>query len=118
MAQRLDSAEEFIKTLAEVDLLLREADEAGSGKTHANEPKVSVMNKAALLLLTGKFEAFLESAAEDCLLAINKVGARSGHIPERLLAEHSVKAVHEIEKKLEKGDLDGIRTIFLGLGNY
>jgi hypothetical protein len=118
MAVKLESAEEFVKTLGEVELLLREADDAGLGKTSANEEKVAVMNKSAVLLLTGKFEAFLEDAAAELLFAINKVGALRRHIPERLLAEHSVNAVQALEEKLSKGDLDGIRTVFIALGRY
>jgi len=44
MGERLTSAVDFTKTLAEVELLLRESDEAGPGKTTPDEQKVAVMN--------------------------------------------------------------------------
>src|SRR5438128_2597796 len=118
MAEKLETAEGFTKTLSEVELLLHEAEQAAPGMPGASEQKFGVMNKSALLLLTGKFEAFLEGAAEDFLFAVNEVGAKAQHVPVRILAEHSAKAIREIEQKLNNGDMDGIRTIFVTLGRY
>jgi hypothetical protein len=118
MSEKLETAEGFTNTLAEVELLLREAEDAAPGKLQANEQKFAVMNKSALLLLTGKFEAFLEGAAEDFLFAVNQVGAKARHLPIRILAEHSVHAVREIEKKLNNGDIEAVRSVFVALGRY
>lgn len=118
MAEKLETAEEFTKTLAEVDLLLFAADEAAPGKPGANELTFAVMNKSALLLLTGKFEAFLEGAAEDFLFALNQVGAKGRDVPVRILAEHSVKAVREMENKLNSGDFEEIQRTFVSLARY
>ncbi len=118
MADKLETGDEFTNTLKEVDLLLREAEEAAPGNPQANEEKFAVMNKSALLLLTGKFEAFLEGVAEDFLSAIKRMGAKARHLPVRILAEHSVKTVRDVEQKLNNGDTKAIRTIFVGLGRY
>src|SRR5262245_10341938 len=118
MAEKLETADGFTKTLAEVDLLLHEADQAAPGAPGANEQRFAVMNKSALLLLMGKFEAFLEGAAEDFLFAVNQVGAKAQYVPIRMLAEHSARAIREVEQKLNIGDLEGIRTIFEALGRY
>lgn len=116
MPTTLGSAQEFARTLAEVDILLHESDVYATGMPAADEDKVAVMNKSAVLLLTGKFEAFLESAAEDFLFAINSLDAHSRILPERLLIEHSVRAIESVERKLNNGDLSGIRTVFESLG--
>ncbi len=116
MATKIESAEEFVSSLSEVELLLRESDDSAPGQAREDERRVAVMNKAALLLLTGKFEAFLESAAEDFLFAVNTIGATARHIPERLLEEHSVRAVQAIDQKLNNGDLAGVRLTFTALG--
>jgi hypothetical protein len=118
MAVKLETADGFAKTLVEVELLLREAEDAAPGTPQANEPKFAVMNKSALLLLTGKFEAFLEGAAEDFLFAINQVGARARHLPVRILLEHSIRAVQDAEQKLNNGDMDAMRSTFVALGRY
>lgn len=115
MATRLETADDFAATLAEVELLLRESDEAAPGGPREDERRAAVLNKAALLLLTGKFEAFLETAAEDFLFAVNQVGGATRFVPPRMLAEHSVKAVTGIEMKLSGGDLAGVRALFEGL---
>lgn len=107
MAEPLDSTTAFEKTLAEVEILLAEAD-----RSVDNEPKTAVMNKAAVLLLTGKFEAFLESVAEDFLFAMNSLRCHGRHVPLRLLAEHSVKAVQNLRQKLDSGNLDAVRKAF------
>lgn len=107
MAEPLDSASEFEKTLGEVEILLTEADKAVE-----DEPKMAVMNKSAVLLLTGKFEAFLESIAEDFLFVMNSLGCQGRHVPLRLLAEHSVRAVQNLHQKINDGDLDAVRDVF------
>jgi hypothetical protein len=76
------------------------------------------MNKSAVLLLTGKFEAFLEDAAEDFLFAVNQVGAKGKHIPTRIMAEHSVEAVRGVEQSLRRGDTESIRAVFGALARY
>src|SRR5688572_19311571 len=118
MAAKLETAEGFTKTLAEVELLLHDAEQAAPGMPGAIEQKFAVMNKSALLLLTGKFEAFLESAAEDFLFAVNEAGAIARHVPIRILAEHSASAIRDVKQKLENGDVEGIRTIFVTLSRY
>ncbi|QOJ16258.1 MAG: hypothetical protein HRU76_01010 [Phycisphaeraceae bacterium] len=115
MATRLETADDFAATLAEVELLLRESDEAAPGGPREDERRAAVLNKAALLLMTGKFEAFLETAAEDFLFAVNQVGGATRFIPPRMLAEHSVKAVAGIDLKLSGGDIAGVSAIFAGL---
>ncbi len=103
----IDSTDAFEKTLAEVEILLAEADKATD-----DEPKMAVMNKSAVLLLTGKFEAFLESIAEDFIYAMNSLRCHGKHVPLRLLAEHSVRAVQNLDQKLNVGDLDAVRGVF------
>src|SRR6185369_11368651 len=116
MAETLGAADEFTRTLAEVELLLGEADAASPGNPQENELRFAALNKSALLLLTGKFEAFLEGAAEDFLFAIKQIGAKARHLPPQLIAEHSVSVVQGIEQKLSGGDLAAVRQIFVALG--
>jgi len=115
MATQIESSDDFSATLAEVELLLRESDDSAPGAPRENERRAAVLNKAALLLLTGKFEAFLEAAAEDFLFAVNQIGVRACHIPARLLAEHSVRAVAGIEQRLSNGDLAAVAGTFSAL---
>lgn len=118
MPERLESAEAFVNTLAEVRLLLHESDEAAPGLPGENKQKVAVLNKSAVLLLTGKFEAFLENAAEDFLFLVNKLGAFGRHIPLRLLAEHTASAVQSVGHTMNNGDLKSIRTLFTALSRH
>lgn len=116
MPTAIESAEDFATTLKEVDLLLDEADACAPGQERANEDLAAALNKAALLLLAGKFEAFLESTAEEYLYALNQAGARACHIPKRVLVEHSVQAVADVKGKLARGDLEGVSAVFTALG--
>lgn len=116
MAEQIDSANTFIKALDEVELLLSEAEQAAPDKPSANELKVAVMNKSALLLLTGKFEAFLEGAAEDFVYALNALQAKGRFVPARILAEHSLHALRDAEQRLRNGQVEELRTLFTHLG--
>lgn len=118
MPDKLEAADKFATSLGEVELLLCEAEKAAPDSPEANEQRFAVMNKSALLLLSGKFEAFLEEAVEDFLFAINGVGATARHLPLRILAEHSVEAVKEAKKQLDNGDVETIRSMFVALGRY
>lgn len=118
MAIRIETADNFTARLLEVDLLLEEADKCAPGGMRENEHLAAALNKAALLLLTGKFESFLESTAEEFLFALNQAGAHARHIPERLLVEHSVKAVKEAKERLARGDIANLRNVFLALGRH
>jgi hypothetical protein len=113
MAAKLESDKEFGQSLAEVDLLLGESDGASPGKPLANSQKCAVMNKAAVLLLMGKFEAFLENAAEEFLFAINSLGAKGQYLPRWLLIEHTVQAMKGVETKLSDERLEEVQALFV-----
>ena len=110
MGQKLDSATEFEVTLVEIDILLREAETPGE-----DEDRLAVMNKSALLLLSGKFESFLEAAAEEYVYAVNQLGARARDVPHRLLVQHSVTAVDGLADRLSQGDTESVGAVFVKL---
>ena len=99
MADKLETAEDFKTNLAEVDLLLLEA-----GLVDGDEDKLAAFNKSAVLLLMGKFEAFLESSVEDYVYAVSSLGPMGSHLPVRILVQHSVESVRGLEERMNRGE--------------
>ena len=58
---------------------------------------ISACKKSALLLLTAKFENFVETVAEDYINKINTLEITSDKIPDILLVNHTFQALEKIE---------------------
>ncbi len=87
--------EDFKATLEEVDILL----DAANACTSDEEIKYATFNKSALLLLTGKFENFAETIAEQYVFIINSLELCPNQIPEVLRVKHTRKSIKGIESK-------------------
>jgi hypothetical protein len=87
-----ESLRDFNESLNEVDLLCDAADRA------QNDPRCSsVFNKAALLLIAGKFEAFAESIAEEFVFLVNDRALVATKVPEILRLHHTFFALRGLE---------------------
>jgi hypothetical protein len=81
----------FRSTLAEVDALL-----ALAADNEEDETRYAATNKAAILLLTGKFESFAELLAAEFIYHINALNPSPGAIPLALRLGHTVDAIGEL----------------------
>jgi RiboL-PSP-HEPN len=107
----LTNATDFISNLKEVQVLLSAAD-----SHEHSEIEYAAFNKSALLLLTSKFENFLESIAEDYIACINSLQPCSNLIPIELRLQHTFKMLASIENyKLKHKKSDAVDT-FTKLG--
>lgn len=79
-------------SLEEVECLLRTAEAA------ADERLFSCLNKAALLLLSGKFEAFAEALAEEFVFSVNKLAPPPLMIPARLRVSHTLLSLRNLDQ--------------------
>ncbi|WP_432799925.1 MAE_28990/MAE_18760 family HEPN-like nuclease [Poriferisphaera sp. WC338] len=113
MTSPLNTLPALEKTLQEVEILLAEAEGFDEDRK-----KLVVLNKAAFLLLVGKFEAYIENLVEEFVFAINSLELRAAHVPERLLAEHSVQIVKNVKDHLNNGKLEKVNSMFIDLSRY
>ncbi|MBC8217767.1 MAG: hypothetical protein H8E73_04825 [Planctomycetes bacterium] len=111
MSDRIEAADDFRQNLLEVDILLQEAGTSGDNKS-----KLAVMNKSAVLLLMGKFEAFLESVVADYVYKVEGIGATASQLPDYLLLQHSIETVKFLEEKVNKGSLKEAKLLLKDLG--
>lgn len=109
---RLTNAAEFISTLEEVAVLLDAAD-----SHEENEIEYAAFNKSALLLLTGKFENFAESIAEDYIACINNLQPCCTLIPHNLRLQHTFKMLADLETYKKKNKQAEAIDAFLELGS-
>jgi hypothetical protein len=72
-----DALGDFCDSLREIDILCDAAQVA-----QADQRKYSAFNKAALLLIAGKFETFSESIVEEFVFKLNALSLR--RIPSRM----------------------------------
>ena len=89
-----DSLSDFLRTLEEVDILLSSAEEC----IH-EETKYAAYNKSALLLLSGKFENFVETITEQYVFLVNKLNLRSSLLPEEMRLHHTYAIIDKLSKK-------------------
>lgn len=97
MPEELESFDDFIDALAEVDALLKLADDCIKDKQ-----KHTALNKAAFLLLMGKFEAFAEGICEDYICAINDRKPSISSIPESVRFHHCMAALKQLDSLKHK----------------
>lgn len=112
MSNRLDSLSDFEIALEEVELLILFAKEFANN----NDDNQSAFKKSAILLLTAKFENFLETVVEDYIAKINELRILSSRIPDELLFQHTFQALEKIEKlKHHRHKYEELKAAFKGL---
>ena len=88
-----NTLQSFLETLAEVDILIQ------FSKTYtSDELKYMTFNKSALLLLTTKFETFVESIAEQYIYVLNHLNLPCNDIPKILRLHHSQYILENFKK--------------------
>lgn len=90
----LEVVNEFNQTLNEVEVLISTAEENISDNL-----RYSTYIKSAILLLSGKFENFLELISDTYIYQINKSNLISKKIPESIKLSHSYKIIEKIKNK-------------------
>jgi hypothetical protein len=98
--------DDFLNTLEEVNILLSSAETCLTDNV-----KYAAYNKSALLLLSGKFENFIESIAEQYVFIVNQLRLPSNLIPEIMRLHHSLAVISKIDVR-NSGKLDEIIRIF------
>lgn len=103
MTFNLESYKNFTNALEEVSLLTKFA-----GDSEQNPDKYAALNKSSLLLLTAKFEVFVEDVVREYIDEINSMSLANLLISEQLKIKHSITRLKEIvdvienPKKVEK----------------
>ncbi|HVM51275.1 MAG TPA: HEPN domain-containing protein [Candidatus Acidoferrum sp.] len=101
----------FTDSLAEVDILCEAADAASSDRQ-----KSSTFNKAALLLIAGKFESFAESIVEEFVFKLNECRLPCDRIPTGLRLQHTFGALSQLERLRQPGNQEEAAQLFRRLG--
>jgi len=109
--ENFDSLGEFKVSLREVDVLC-DAAEAARPATD----KYAIFNKAALLLIAGKFESFAESIVEEFVFKINELGLPSHQIPDTIRLQHTFYALQALEKIRPRQKHVEAKVLFCELG--
>lgn len=89
---------EFTSTLDEVDVLILTAEE-----NIADNLRYSTFIKSAILLLSGKFENFIELISETYVYELNKLNMQPKKIPDSIKYSHSTKIIDKINNKRNNG---------------
>lgn len=103
---------EFLLTLEEVDILLSSA-EACIGL----EAKYAAYNKSALLLLSGKFENFVEIIAEEYVYLVNNLNLRSSLLPEAMRLHHTFSIIGELQRYKNTSQLAEVKKLLSEIGS-
>jgi hypothetical protein len=74
-----EATDDFIAAMTEVDYLLRSA-----GNNQADAAAYNVLNKATILLLSAKLEAFIEQIVEEYCFSLTKKQLPSERVPVRI----------------------------------
>jgi hypothetical protein len=107
MNEELQSVQdEFLLSLAEVDILLSSAEACTK-----DEAKYAAYNKSALLLLSGKFENFVEAVAEEYVFIVNNLNLRSSKIPDVMKLHHSYALLNKLENARKNGQDDAKKIL-------
>ncbi|TFE01484.1 MAE_28990/MAE_18760 family HEPN-like nuclease [Jeotgalibacillus salarius] len=91
MENHLSSFHNFDNALAEVGLLIKFANDF-----EKNPLEYAALNKSALLLLTAKFEVFVEDVVREYIEEINLMNLTNLLISDQLKMKHSVTRIKEI----------------------
>ena len=110
-AGNFDAIGGFKESLQEVDILCDAAEAA-----QQSADKYSIFNKAALLLIAGKFESFAESIVEEFIFKLNELGLPSHLIPDTIRLQHTFYALRELETIQPRHKHGEAKTLFCELG--
>lgn len=99
MEIEFESLVNYKDTLKEVSVILEMAKSVIS----CNE-KYAVLNKSAILLLTSKFENFIEASVEEFVYFINDIKLKNCNIPEWMKIGYSINLVGELMNVINKED--------------
>ncbi len=99
MTFELESFKNFTNALQEVSLLTNFASQC-----EQNPNKYTALNKSALLLLTSKFEVFIEDVVREYIEEINSMNIANHLIPDQLKVKHSITRIKEIVDVIENPD--------------
>lgn len=97
MSMQFECLENYKNSLEEVSLILKMAIEF---KEENN--KYAALNKSAILLLTAKFENFIETAVEEYNYFINEMKLSNSRVPEWLRVGHTVGIVEKLLDVINK----------------
>jgi len=86
---KFTSLKYFYNALSEVDILVSSAKENEKEKI-----KYLTYNKATILLLTSKFESFLENLIEEYIDYINSMNIKAKYLPEVLKINHTIHSIN------------------------
>jgi hypothetical protein len=107
-----EATNDFVAALKEVDILL---DFAGANEKDVDA--INAFNKAAILLLTAKLEAFMEQIVEDYCYKLASLKLRSECIPYDVRAYASTNYLKEnVLLDLQSGNGDKIASTMQALG--
>jgi len=99
MEAEFECLQNYKDTLMEVSMILEMADKA----IELNDKYVA-LNKSAILLLTSKFENFIESVVDEFVYLVNQLQLKNSDVPEWMRIGFSIEAVDELKKVISKED--------------
>lgn len=105
MAYDLESFKNFNSALEEVSLLIDFASEC-----ERLPNKYAALNKSALLLLTAKFEVFVEDVVREYIEEINLMKLTVPLISDHLKMKHSITRIKELVDIIEHPNKEGKRV--------
>lgn len=101
------SRDNFLQSLLEVQLILRQAR-----RTHGNAMEYNICIKSALLFLVAKFEAFLEDVVSEYIQTIENTGLHPSDLPDVLKLHCADNLIDEkFISDLRKHRPSALRTI-------
>jgi len=106
-----DALGDFCDSLREIDILCDAAQVA-----QADQRKYSAFNKAALLLIAGKFETFSESIVEEFVFKLNALSLPSHSIPDAIRLHHTFYALRSLDKVRNRQAQKEAISLFCSLG--
>lgn len=95
MTDRIEAGNELETALGEVDRLL---DLARQADTDKDEDSYSLFLKCALLLLTAKFECFLEEVASEYIELLKRLNPPRSALPEDLSLNYVIRRLRDLEQ--------------------
>jgi hypothetical protein len=102
---------DFRKSLLEVDVLCDAADTSQSDVL-----KYTTFNKAALLLIAGKFESFAESLLEEFVFLLNEKRMPCNCLPDVIRANHTFRALDNLGQLRHKHKQADAISLFVSMG--
>lgn len=87
-----EALDDFKTSLGEIDILCEAALNFREDKQ-----KYATFNKAALLLIAGKFESFIESLLEEYIFKINQSAIPANKVPDPIRLHHSFYALRDFQ---------------------